>query len=794
MNRKLKLRSLLIGGIFSLFFVALVGRLYWVQVVQGAGLLTKAQEKWAAEEVLRPVRGSIVDRNDKVLAEDAPAFTVALSPKMIKEKNLENQVVKSLAAILKTSDDAVATAALEDKIRTRLNKTRDDGALFPQVEIHNEGWKIDAEVADQIRQLVEELKRQTGSKNVGIYLQKDQKRFYTGNSMASHLLGYSDKEGKPIMGLENAFDRYLRGIPGTLSYEKDLRGVELPDSKVNYKPAVDGSNIKLTIDKNIQFYIESALEKVNDKFHPKSLTAIAVDPSTMEILGMSSTPNFNANRYWDAKNQSDFVNNTIASQYEPGSTFKLVTLAAAVEEGKFNPNEYYQSGSIKVQDRRLHDHNVSGWGQITYLEGLKRSSNVAFVKLGYEKLGPDKLKEYIDKFGFGVKTGIDLPGEVPGIVAMKYGPEYATATYGQGRLTATAIQQTAAYAAIANGGKLMWPHVVKEIYDPKTKELLQSFEPKVIREVVSEQTAKQVSEYLEMVVNDKEIGTGRNAYIDGYRVAGKTGTANKVEPGEKTYAEGKWVISFIGYAPVEDPKILVTVIADEPDLGGDYHRGGDVAAPAFKEIVSQTLRYMGIPSSSQQMKTAETETKTTVPDLSGLSVEQAKSTMSKYRVTVETIGKGSKVLAQTPAVGTEIGSTQRIYVMLQESGDPAIPAMTGKSLRDALEVCAFVKLKCQSVGEGYVAEQSLAGEGEERQLTLQLKPYSEFLQTPAASASPKQDKQPDKQTDKQTEKQTGSTEKSKKDVPKKSDSVKTAEAAKAAGTADSAKKVVQSAR
>ncbi|TDF96691.1 peptidoglycan D,D-transpeptidase FtsI family protein [Paenibacillus piri] len=746
MNKKVKLRSLLIGGVFTLLFVALVGRLYWVQVVQGAGLLSEAQEKWEAEEVLRPVRGSIVDRNEKMMAEDAPAFTVALVPKTIKSKNIETQVVKGLADILKTSDDPAALAALEDKIRARINKTRDDGTLFPQVEIRNEGWKVDAEIADQIRKLIEELKAQTNQKYVGINLQKEQKRFYTGGTMASHLLGYSDKEGKPVMGLEALLDKYLKGTPGNRSYEKDRNGVELPDAKVNYQPAIDGSNVKLTIDKNVQFYIESALEKYYNKYRPKSLMAIAVDPKTMEILGMSNFPNFNPNRYWETTNQSDFINHTVASQYEPGSTFKLVTLAATVEEGLFNPTEMYQSGSIQVPGQRLHDWNISGWGPISYLDGLKRSSNVAFVKLGTEKLGQTKLREYIDKFGFGVKTGVDLPGEVAGIVKMKYPAEYATATYGQG-LTVTAIQQTAAYAAIANGGKLMWPHIVKEIYDPKTKQPIQTFEPKVVRQVVSEKTARQVSEYLEQVVNDKAIGTGKNAYIDGYRVAGKTGTANKVDPGGKGYASGKWVISFIGYAPVEDPKILVTVIADEPDLGGDFHGGSEVAPPIFKEIVSQTLRYMGVPSSSQQMKTTDKETKTTVPDLAGMTVEQAKTTMNKYGVIVETVGKGSQIIAQTPLAGTEIGSTQRIYVSMQDSGDVSIPDMTGKSLRDALEVCSFMKLKCQSVGEGYVASQSLANEGDSKLLTLQLKPYQELLQTPVSDGTPaKSDKLPDKQT------------------------------------------------
>ncbi|WP_256865336.1 penicillin-binding transpeptidase domain-containing protein [Paenibacillus sp. 32352] len=730
MNKKTKLRSLLIGGVFTLLFVAIVGRLYWVQIVDGKVLLAEAQKKWESEEVIRPVRGMIFDRNGNVLAEDAPAYTVALNPKIIQTKGIQTAVTKGLAAILKTSDDPAAVAELEDKIRKIVTKEYPT-AQYPQVELRNEGWKIDAEVAEQIKQLSEELKKQGGKPySSGITLIEEQKRFYPGGKLAAHLLGYDNKEGKPVMGLELSLDKDLKGIPGYRSYEKDLHGVELPDAKVNYVPAVDGNNVKLTIDKNIQYYMESALEKVYNQYHPKSLTAIAADPKTMEILGMVSLPNFNPNKYWESKPE-DFFNNAVASQYEPGSTFKIVTLAASVEEGKFNPNDTFQSGSIAVPGNRLHDHNIVGWGPISYLEGLKRSSNVAFVKLGYEKLGPDLLRQYILKFGFGAKTGIDIAGEVKGVVNMKNPVEFATATYGQGPITTTSIQQTAAYGAIANGGKLMWPHVVKEIYNPRTKEVVQSFEPKFVKQVVSESTAKQVSELLEQVVSDQKIGTGKKAAIEGYRVAGKTGTANVVEPGGKGYSPNKWVISFIGFAPVEDPKILVSIIADQPDLGGNYHLGSDVAPPAFKEIVAQSLRYMGVPSSSQQQKAAEKEVKTTtLPDLVGMTLEQARTALNKYDVVVEAIGKGAKITSQSPAPGTEIGSTQRIYVTMQENGDSAVPDLTGKSLRDALEVCTFIKAKCQSSGEGYVASQTVSTEGDTKVVTLQLKPYNELLQTP----------------------------------------------------------------
>ncbi|TBL78149.1 penicillin-binding transpeptidase domain-containing protein [Paenibacillus thalictri] len=745
MTKKVKGRSLLLGGLFTLFFIALVGRVYWVQVVESPWLLAAAKEKWETDKEIKPVRGQILDRNNKVMAEDAPAYTVALAPQIIIDRKVLDETVKGLADILKISDDPKDIAALEDKIRTRINTKNKDGNLLSQIEIRNEGWKIDAEVADKVRQLAEDLKETAKArdpkgvkpKTTGIYLLEDQKRFYPGGKLASHLLGYSDKEGKAVTGLEAAYDKVLSGTPGFLSYQKDQKGVELPDSKAVFQPAIDGSNVRLTIDKNIQFYMENALDKMQEKYHPKGMMAIAADPKTMEILGMVSYPNYNPNKYWETKAQSDFINHNIASQYEPGSTFKLVTLAGAVEEGLFDPNDKYVSGSIQVPGRRLHDWELSGWGTITYLEGLKRSSNVAFVKLGLEKLGQERLSSYISKFGFGQKTGIDIPGELSGIVNMKYPAEFATSTYGQG-LTVTAIQQTAAYGVVANGGKLMWPHVVKDIVNPTTGEVVQSFEPKVVRQVVSEKTAQQVTEYLEQVVSDQSIGTGRKAYIDGYRVAGKTGTANKVNPGEKGYAENKWVVSFAGYAPIEDPRILLTIIADDPDIGGNWHRGGEIGPPAFKEIVTQTLHYLGVPSSTQQMKATDKDSKMSVPNLNGLSFDQAKAAVNKYGVSVEAIGNGPKVVDQFPDAGTEVGVSQHIYIVMQEDGAISIPNMTGKSVRDALEICSFLKVQCVTSGEGYVASQSLSGEGDSAVLNLELKPFSELMQElPALSKDAK---------------------------------------------------------
>ncbi len=515
MTKRIKLRTLLVGGVITLLFLVLIIRVYFVQVAHADFWLSKARETWATSEKLRAVRGTITDRDGNILAMDAPAYTVSINPNILHKLGIADKVAERFHTILGKSVEG---------LRNDVNAKRDNGEYVVNREIHNEGWKMDKEMADQIREFRDELREQTKQTNVGISLVDDQKRYYPKNSMASHLLGYVQKNDEAVYGIESLYDDVLKGQDGYIKYEKDGKRVQLADGDVEYKPAVDGKNLTLTINTEIQYYVEEAIKESYQKYKPKSITAIAADPNTMEILGMASYPNFNPNQYWETKDQAAFYNQPVKQLIEPGSTFKIVTLAAAVQEGLFNPEDEYVSGSIKVPGATLRDVRRGGWGTITYLQGLKYSSNVAFVKLGYEKLGAEKFKSYIHNFGFGEKTGIEQPGELKGRIDFNYPSEVATATYGQGKVQVTPIQQVAAVAAVANGGRLMEPHLIKQIEDPVTK-TTQVVQPKVIRQVISEETSKKVGEYLEQVVSD---GTGRNAQIEGYRVAGKTGLPRRL--------------------------------------------------------------------------------------------------------------------------------------------------------------------------------------------------------------------------------------------------------------------------
>lgn len=722
MIKLVRIRTLLIGGVFTLFFVALIGRLYWVQIANADKWLQIAEKEWSVAKELQPVRGTIMDRNGNVLAQDALAYTVAVNPQVIDDLGIADKVVKGLHDILDKP---------EVELMKLVTAKKEDGTFFQQREVRKEGWKIDTEVADKVRVLSESLKKELEERekqkisDVGIYLMNETKRYYPKNTLASHVLGYMDKEGNPVYGIESYFNKQLTGTPGSIAYEKDRKGYKLPNADVQYVPPRDGMAIKLTIDEKIQHYIEEAMQKAYDKYHPLSMTTIAVDPKTMEILGMANLPNFNPNKYWDTTNMAAFFDHSIKSYYEPGSTSKIVTLAAAVEEGLFNPTDKYKSGQIRVADRTIRDHNRVGWGEITYLEGLKRSSNVAFVKLG-QKLGNEKFKQYFSDFGFGPKTGIELGGELKARINMRYESEYATATFGQG-VSVTPIQQVAAVAAVANGGKLLQPHLVKEMIDPVTKEV-KKIEPKLVRQVVSPETSKLVNEYLEQVVSDQEKGTGRNAYIEGYRVAGKTGTAQKVITGQKEYSKDRFVVSFIGYAPVEDPKILVYVVVDEPQ--DKYAGGGAVAAPVFKEIVTQSLRYMGVPSSKAITVEDHKELFVAAPKLVDLTVAQAQSLLKSNKLTYQTIGNGTKVVRQIPQAGTQILPEQRIYVMTEKISDTTMPDLKGLSLRDALEMCTLLGTTCQVTGEGYVVEQKTEKKNGKTVVSLVLQSLSESLNGP----------------------------------------------------------------
>lgn len=709
MVKRIKMRTLLIGGCITLFFLVLITRIFFIQVVNGGIWQERAAGLVEREQTIKASRGTITDRNGNILATDAPAYTVSVNPKIINQLGIEDVVIDKLSSLLGKS---------ESEMRALVTAKKQDGTFFQQREVRSEGYKINPDLAAKVEEFRKELKDDYKGQNA-IVMTQESKRYYPEETLASHLLGYMSRDGKAVNGLEVSYDEQLTGTDGYLNYQNDAKGYKLPDSQDNYLPPQNGSNLKLTIDDTIQYYIEDAMKEAVAQYNPLSMTVIAADPNTMEILGMANWPTFNPNTYAETPDQKNFINHAIQSIYEPGSTFKIVTLAGAVEEKLFDPNATFESKRVYIGGYPISD-NGHAYGRISYLEGVKRSSNIAFVNLGYNMLGGERLRHYIDQFGFGKKTGIDLPSESASpIKPLVYKSEIATAAYGHGLVQVTPIQQVAAISAIANGGKLMEPHLVKEIINPNdgTSEVIK---PKVVRQVISKESSKLVSGYLEQVVADQTIGTGRNAYIEGYRVAGKTGTARKVVNGE--YSKSKDVVSFIGFAPVNNPKIAMLIVIDQPD--GSNIGGGTAAAPVFKKIVSQTLQYMGVPKDT--VKTTDKKSKTTpvvqakAPDLSGKTAKQARSQLLNAGIAYETLGQGENVIRQYPVAGAAMNPGQRIYLLTEESSKMKIPDLTGESLRDALEVLSLMKVGVTVKGEGYVVKQTEQVAGEQRTVELVL--------------------------------------------------------------------------
>ncbi|WP_342552060.1 penicillin-binding transpeptidase domain-containing protein [Paenibacillus sp. FSL R7-0652] len=710
MVKRIKMRTLLIGGCITLFFLVLVIRIFFIQVVNGDKWQEHAAGLIQREQTIKAARGTITDRNGNVLAVDSPAYTVSVNPLLINKLGIEDVVTKKLSVLLSKN---------ESEMRVLVTAKNKDGEFFQQREVRSEGYKISPELAAKVNELREELQDEYKARNA-IVMTQESKRFYPEQTLASHVLGYMSRDGKAVNGLEVSYNDVLTGTDGFLNYQKDAKGIKLPDSQDNYLPPKNGKNLKLTIDDTIQLYIESAMKETVAKYNPLSMTVIAADPNTMEILGMANWPTFNPNTYASTPDQKNFINHATQSIYEPGSTFKIVTLAGAVEEKLFDPNAMFVSKPTRIGGYTISD-NGHSYGQISYLEGVKRSSNIAFVNLGYSMLGGERLRHYIDEFGFGKKTGIDLPSEAASpIKPLVYKSEIATAAYGHGLVQVTPIQQLTAISAVANGGKLLQPHLVKEIINPNDGST-EVIKPKVIRQVISKDSAKLVSGYLEQVVADQTRGTGRNAYIEGYRVAGKTGTARKVINGQ--YSKSKDVVSFIGFAPVNNPKIAMLIVIDQPD--GTNIGGGTAAAPVFKKVVSQTLQYMGIPKDIA--KTADKKSNETpvvqakAPDLSGKTAKQARSQLLNSGIAYVTLGQGENVIRQYPQAGASMNPGQRIYLLTEESSKMKVPDLTGESLRDALEVLSLMKVGVTVKGEGYVVKQKEQISGEQRtvQLTLQ---------------------------------------------------------------------------
>lgn len=621
--------------VFAFVLLALliiIARVFYIQVFAYDNLSTLAQNLWSRNLPVSADRGEIIDANGVVLATNITTTSLVVVPNQIENKE---EVAEVLADIIDADYDSI----LE-----HLNNNVSIEKISP------EGSDLEYEIADQINDL-----------NIdGVYLLKESERYYPYGDTLSHVLGYVGSDNQGLSGLEYYYDEYLTGEDGSIKYFSDGQGNKLELAEV-YEEPTDGITLQLTIDIELQLAVENELDKVVDMYDPESAMIIAMDPDTGEILAMASRPNFDSNDYQSYSTETINQNLPIWMTYEPGSTFKIITLAAALEEGVvdlFN-DTYYDDGDIEVEGSYLHCWKDGGHGLQTYLEVVQNSCNTGFVTLG-QMLGTEKLMYYIEKFGFGEETGIDLNGESSGIlfdVDTMGALETATTSFGQG-VSVTAIQQITAVSAAVNGGYLYTPYLVSAMIDSETNSTIEVVEPVLKEQVISEDTSELVRFALETVV---AYGTGSNAYIENYRIGGKTGTAQKVVDG--VYSDTEYILSFTGFMPADDPEIVLYVAVDSPKNVVQY--GGTVAAPIAKNIFTSAIEIMDIEPSEETLAKEYTwleEKYILLECVEGLSVDDAEDLLTGFDI--EYSGTGDTIFYQSPSCNTYVKEGSTVLLQL----------------------------------------------------------------------------------------------------------------------------------
>ena len=632
-NKGIHKRIKIVLLIILFIFIIIIAKVFYIEVIDYKKLNSLASGLWSRNLPIEADRGNIYTVDGEAIAGNLTTTSLVFIPNQIKNKDLVAEKISEILDVPKS------------KIEEHLYKK----SMMERV--HPEGRRLSYEIADKIENLHFD----------GVYLLKESKRYYPHNEMLSHVLGYVGIDNQGLSGLELEYDDILTGEYGSIQYFSDAKGNNLERNSVYVEPE-DGLDIYLTVDYGIQSSIERELNNVVLRYNPDGAWAIAMNPNTGEILGMSSRPNFNPNSYKDYDTETINRNMAIWASYEPGSTFKILTLSAAVNEGKVDliKDTFYDGGSVNVSGARIKCWKHGGHGSQTFLEVVQNSCNPGFVELG-NRLGKETLFDYINKFGYGKKTGIDLNGEATGILFSldKVGPvELATTAFGQG-VSVTALQQIVAVSAAINGGTLYKPYIVKRVSYHENGQIIKEVKPTIVRDnIVTKDTSEKVRMTLESVVS---LGTGRNAYIDGYRVGGKTGTAQKVNNG--IYMQGNYIVSFIGFLPANDPKIVVYLAIDNPKGVTQY--GGTVSAPIVKNIMEDAITSLNI-----EKQDGGTEKKYqwydkkyyNVPNVVGKSKKEATSMLKSF--SVEYSGSGDVVVSQSPDSDSRIAEGEKVRLYL----------------------------------------------------------------------------------------------------------------------------------
>ncbi|WP_029330914.1 penicillin-binding protein [Exiguobacterium oxidotolerans] len=686
--KKSRVRVAIIMMIFAALFFVFIGRFLYLSTTKkfhGEDMIAYAEKKrWEAEATLSAERGEIFDRLGSPIAINVPSYHLVAVYRLGGVQDPDATVVDykktatGLAPILGMTVKELETYLIENKDRS-------------QIEFGKKGSDLTLDQKEKIDKL--DLP--------GIRLIEEPKRYYPNGVFLSDTLGFVQKmtedNGRVVlkgqMGIEKQYDDALRESIGSRIFEKDRSGGELIQggSRISNEPK-DGSNLYLTIDHRIQQALEKQMQKMYDEYKPKNATGVVMDAKTGEILAMTDRPSFNPN----LRDMTDFTNFAVSSRFEPGSTMKIFTLAAAIDAGVFRPNEPYKSGNYNYKGTVIKDYNDVGWGTIPMIEGVYHSSNVMFSILTAEKLGIERYKEYFKKFHFDQMTGIDISGEVNSQSDLSKPLNTVITSWGQSTAV-TPMQLLQGATAIAGNGEMVKPHIIQKAdhvdqapYKAKTE---------VVGKPISAEAAKATREALDGVVNSK-LGTGQMYKLDDYRVIGKTGTAQISENGK--YIQGKFIHSFIGMAPKDDPELIMYIAVDRPSKNESSVSGPSIMSPVFKSVMNTALQYRSIQPETQK-ESVDVKAKITTSYITK-TVAEAKTLAKEQGAVPIILGDGAQVVSQIPSRGQEFVSGER--VLLKTDDTFKMPDLSGWSQRDVKKLVSLYDLKLDVIGKGFVTKQS----------------------------------------------------------------------------------------
>lgn len=708
---KIKRRAMRLLLIMVAALALTIIRIGYLQIFKCEEYTQEVIQQQTQSSKVTPMRGTIYDRNGKALAQSASVNSLVCNPKQIAQDKGAEIVATRLAPIINLEYDYIYERLTKADTRYQMIKKRlsvEESSAISELK----DSKLNPEVSKYFK---------------GISFEADSKRYYS-YGIAPHVLGFTGYDNDGRMGIELMFEDELAGKPGSIISARSASGIYMDYQYEDMTDQEKGADVVLTIDETIQHFLEKSLEEAVGEYSlQEGAAGIVMNPKTGEILAMASKPDYDINAYNDITQfvelavnldeneklsgynsdnekvreeavglimQKMWRNKAISDTYEPGSTFKIITAAAALEENVVSENStFYCSGAKQVADRNIRCHKHEGHGSQNFIQGVQNSCNPVFMDLGL-RIGSQKFMEYFKAFGYTEKTGIDLNGESGSIYYQKdklSDTDIATSSFGQG-FSITPIQHISAISAVINGGNLMKPLIVKEIRDENG--IVKSYQPEIRNKVISEDTSAKMREILESVVSSP-TGSGKNAYIKGYRIGGKTGTS------EKGRNNNKRIASFVGFAPADDPQIVCLIIMDEPQCAVRY--GGTICAPVVADVIEDTLEYMGIERQYTQEEAMDIYA--TVPEVRGTTVEEAKEylTNAGFKVRVSSNTEANIVEDQLPKPGVSImkDSTVIIYTeAIDEEKLITVPDISGMSVEAVRRELEDYGLNFEAVGAG----------------------------------------------------------------------------------------------